>query len=86
MSMDGWEQAALSRLEDRVTQLERRAKSGTWWLIECGSPATYFCGDGDWCSNPNHAHRFATQAEAKERSSVMTTMEPVRVCEHQWAD
>lgn len=71
-------------LEQRVEQLERKAKDGTWWLIECGSPTTYFCADGDWCSNPNHAHRFATKEEAQQKAHGMTTMEPVRVCDHQW--
>lgn len=56
------------------------------WLIECGSPADYWCAPGDWCSNPNHAHKFATEAEAKAVTVGMRTMEPVRVCEHQWTD
>lgn len=54
------------------------------WLIECGSPALYYCGEGDWCSNPNHAKRFGTKEEAEILSKNWVTMEPIRVCEHAW--
>jgi hypothetical protein len=55
---------------------------GTWWLIECGS--SYFCGDGDWCSNPNHARKFKTHEEAQMKAETVNTLEPVRVCDHSW--
>lgn len=58
------------------------------WLIECGSPTSYYCDEGDegdWCSNPNHAWRFATREEAETKAATMTTMEPVRVAEHAWS-
>lgn len=56
-----------------------------YWLIECGFPATYFRRNGDWCSNPNHARRFRSQAEALEKSNTLRTMEPIRVVEHSWS-
>ena len=44
------------------------------WLIECApevGDTLYFCGDGDWCSNPNHAHKFATAEEANAKRVTM---------------
>lgn len=55
------------------------------WLIECGSPPSYYRGPGDWCSNPNHALKFPTQKAAELRSMSMQTLEPVRVTEHSWS-
>jgi hypothetical protein len=57
---------------------------GTYWLIECGSPAIYFCGPGDWCSNPNHAHLYTSKILAESEAASMTTIEPIRVCDHAW--
>lgn len=65
-------------------QTEEITMSETAWLIECGSPALYYCGEADWCSNANHARKFATQTEADQLASTMKTMEPVRVVEHMW--
>jgi hypothetical protein len=63
----------------------------TAWLIECGlvgsNTDSYYCGEGDWCSNPNHAHKFATEAEAATKASTMTAADPsVRFTarEHGW--
>lgn len=53
------------------------------WLIEHGSPAAYFCGDGDWCSNPNHAYRFVTKDVATAKAETMP-IEGIRVAEHLW--
>lgn len=58
---------------------------GVAWLIECGhNPTMYYCGPGDWCGNPSHALKFPTREAAELRSMGMETLEPVRVCEHQW--
>lgn len=62
------------------------------WLIECGiwnefpPPITYFCGDGDWCSNPNHAFKFSTEQEALSKLESMKPFNPenYRVAEHMW--
>ena len=62
--------------------------SSTAWLIELDDPignTLYFCADGDWCSNPNHAHKFRTAAEAETKRSAMRTRAS-RACEHQWVD
>lgn len=58
------------------------------WLIEFGSPAIYFCDDGDWCSNANHAHKFTTQGEAQRKADEMRMGDSVvpRVVEHMWDD
>jgi hypothetical protein len=58
------------------------------WLIECEPPigdTLYFCNDGDWCSNPNHAHKFATAEEANAKRVTMQVGERFRVAEHEWA-
>jgi hypothetical protein len=56
----------------------------TAWLIECGSPALYYCPDGQWCSNANHANQFPTKEGAEDMAKDMKTMEPVRIVEHMW--
>jgi hypothetical protein len=57
------------------------------WLIELPSTSTlYWCGPSDWCSNPNHAHKFDTEQEALEVMNEMCVMidgQP-RVCGHSW--
>jgi hypothetical protein len=59
------------------------------WLIECAPPlgdTLYFCNDGDWCSNPNHAHKFATAQEANAKRTTMQLGERFRVAEHEWPE
>lgn len=59
------------------------------WLIECAPPigtTLYFCNDGDWCSNPNHAHKFPTAEEANAKRVTMQVGERFRVAEHEWPD
>lgn len=34
------------------------------WLLEHGSPPTYYCGLGEWCSNTLHAIRFTDKKQA----------------------
>lgn len=58
------------------------ARGETAWLIQCGS--RYFVADGDWCDNPNHAHRFRSMVDANTKADTMKTMEPVSVNEHEW--
>jgi hypothetical protein len=62
-------------------------KIDTAWLIECsfeGGTPDYYCAPGDWCSNPNHAHKFPSREEAEAVSATMQTIGERRVCEHQW--
>lgn len=78
---------ALTIIRDRLRALENTASSafaGNAWLIEVGSPAIYYCAEGDWCSNANHAHKFATKAEAELVALTMRAGEPVRCVEHTW--
>jgi hypothetical protein len=58
------------------------------WLIEVGSPSTYYCGPGDWCSNPNHAHKFSSEQEAQATAAPMGKLVGglPRCCEHMWDD
>ena len=60
----------------------------TAWLIEFGSPAIYFCNDGDWCGNANHAHKFPTAEQANMKmASMQSPMKgEYRVVEHMWQD
>jgi len=39
---------------------------------------------GDWCDNPEHAHRCATEEQAGEVSRHMNTVEDRRVVKHIW--
>lgn len=55
------------------------------WLIEVGTPAIYYCGEGDWCNNANHALKFHTKEAAQLRAAGMITIQPVRVEEHIWS-
>jgi hypothetical protein len=60
-------------------------ENGSWWLIEAGSPAIYYCGPADWCSNPNHAQQFPSRAEAEKVSAEMKFANgSPRVAEHSW--
>lgn len=62
-----------------------RAPDQVAWLIECGERMTvYWAEDGDWCSNPNHAHRFGSASLAQQKASTMKTLAPTRVVEHMW--
>lgn len=57
------------------------------WLIECAPPlgdTLYFCNDGDWCSNPNHAHKFPTAVEAQAKLTTMQNPLSMRIAEHEW--
>lgn len=57
------------------------------WLIECEPPlgdTLYFGNDGDWCNNPNHAHKFLTAEEANAKRTTMQAGERFRVAEHEW--
>ena len=60
------------------------------WLIECEPPlgdVLYYCNDGDWCNNPNHAHKFMTADEANmKRVTMHLGGEKYRVCLHEWGD
>lgn len=59
----------------------------TAWLIETADPVgvtLYFCHDGDWCSNPNHAHKFPTAEQANIKKSSMQLPSNFRVAEHEW--
>lgn len=61
----------------------------TAWLIETADPVgttLYFCNDGDWCSNPNHAHRFPNAEQASVKLSAMQLSQNFRVAEHMWCD
>ena len=64
-----------------------RDKSWSAWLIETvpqypGAETHYYCSDGGWCSNPNHAWKFGTEEEAKEKAATMRSV--VRVASHMW--
>lgn len=79
----------LEVIRDRLQAIERRqhAFKGVAWLIECGFDQglpDYYCGPGDWCSNPNHAHKFLTKEEAEAVSERMTTIGARRVADHSW--
>jgi hypothetical protein len=57
------------------------------WLIEFVPEAgetRYFCNDGDWCTNPNHGHRFETAEAANAKRTTMQHAEKYRVAEHIW--
>lgn len=60
------------------------------WLIECApevGDTLYFCGDGDWCGNPKHAHKFATAGEANaKRVTMHLGGELYRVADHEWVE
>lgn len=59
------------------------------WLIEINPPlgdVLYYCGPGDWCSNPNHAHKFPDKTAAKAVRSAMQNPLNMRIAEHEWAD
>lgn len=61
------------------------SKSESGWLIEsCSTEPTYWRAPGDWCSNPNHATRFARQMDADMVASTIKSMTPIRTMEHQW--
>jgi hypothetical protein len=56
------------------------------WLIEYrlhGQTVSYYCAPGEWCSNPNHAHRFATRQEA-EVETFGLPLQNYAVEEHAW--
>lgn len=57
------------------------------WLIETSDPVgttLYFCHDGDWCSNPNHAYKFQTQEDAERKRQALVRPDAFRVCDHIW--
>ena len=64
----------------------RKPMDGPHWLIEVGSPASYYCGPGDWCSNPNHALQFHCREDAAAvacRFGNLVGGTP-RAVEHMW--
>jgi hypothetical protein len=59
------------------------------WLIECVptlGDVLYYCNDGDWCNNPNHAHKFSTVEQANMKMVTMQSPHSFRVAEHEWCD
>jgi hypothetical protein len=55
------------------------------WLIENeADPVQYYCGPGEWCTNPNHALKFPTREAAELRMAALSTMSKLRVTGHQW--
>lgn len=61
----------------------------TAWLIETTDPVAtvlYFCADGDWCSNPNHAHKFRNREDAERKMAGMQRPDIFRVAEHAWVE
>lgn len=64
-------------------------ESTTAWLVEIEPPigdVLYYCGPGDWCSNPNHAHKFHTRKAAEEIIGTAQNPKVMRVAEHEWSD
>lgn len=58
------------------------------WLVEIALPigdTLYYCGPGDWCSNPNHAHKFPTREAASEVLKSAHDPTTMRVAEHEWS-
>lgn len=83
--MEAWQRSALKRRQDDAEQARRRAKDGTFWLLECGEqPVLYWCGGWEWCNNPNHAYRCETKDEATGFAAILETRMPIRVCDHSW--
>lgn len=60
----------------------------TAWLIEFtgSSSISYYAADGDWCNNPNHAHKFPTAEEAHTKLATIYHDGNYRVAEHMWMD
>lgn len=86
--MNGWDQERLRRVEERLDALEGKATKGVYWLIECafdGGRPEYYCAPTEWCTNPYHAHKFKTRAEAEAVSAPMTTIGTRSVTEHEWS-
>lgn len=59
------------------------------WLIESVDGVhpdpIYFCGPGDWCGNPNHAHKFATRDAAEANRLSLHNPDAFKVTEHIWS-
>jgi len=71
-----------SHAKSVLEQMRLKLQGGPCFLIECG--ARYYCGPGDWCDNPEHAHRYAAEEQALEVSRHMNTLEERRVVKHIW--
>lgn len=59
----------------------------TAWLLEFQPPVgatQYYCAPGDWCTNPNHARKFAAKQEADDVHSSMQNRDLMYVVEHEW--
>lgn len=59
------------------------------WLIEIAPPigdVLYYCGPGDWCSNPIHAYKFHLKANAEAVLAKMQNPQSMRIAEHEWCD
>jgi hypothetical protein len=74
--------------EQVLDQMRMKLRGGICWLIECGDGAVtrYYGGEpGDWCDNPNHAHRYPTQEAAEEICRrYLYNVEGRRVEKHIW--
>lgn len=62
---------------------------GTAWLIETNDPVgttLYYCGQGDWCSNPNHAMKWLSEESVRKSESWTQMQYPgnMRISEHEW--
>ena len=71
-----------------LQQMRFKLQGGKVWLIECGplhAGTRYYCGEpGDWCDNPNRAHRYETEGGARNVSERLTTIDERRVVSHVW--
>lgn len=60
---------------------------GTAWLIETNDPVgttLYYCDQGDWCSNPNHAMRWPSEEAARKSEAWTQYPGNMRIAEHEW--
>lgn len=59
-------------------------QSNAWWLIESvdNAPTVYFCGPGEWCTNPHHAYKFAVRDAAEANRLSMVNPDNFKVTEH----
>lgn len=62
---------------------------GTAWLIETNDPVgstLYYCAPGEWCSNPNHAMKFASESDASASDHWRDMQYPgnMRIAAHEW--
>lgn len=69
-----------------MTEQEVQKRDKSVWLIEFrgDGETVYFADDGDWCNNPNHAHRFQTAEQANEKRINLVNPSNFVVREHIW--